>query len=220
MSAPGLVWLPGGEVLSPEWLYSICANTLGADFQGLYLGQDMTYDETGKVLSLPGRGGATLANSSGSLKFDRSIAYGRPAIVTATLAQAKSLVLNDALVTKCILILAEGKAASAAYECAGFNYANTAIMFARDNLTTNWYTAQATHFCDGVATEAIPTSGLHVFEADVPGNATGGIEMFGARSANPAWGAPVLAFVRVANVLSSGNRTIITNALKRYGRVP
>jgi hypothetical protein len=197
-----------------QYLVAIFGSTL----IGLWIGEDLVVDGSNNVTSWPGRIGATLTNSTAN-RFTIGTINGRTALAPGTIAQFKSLEIDSGLLSKSDWVVTVGCSATSANETAADAYNNASASVIRDASTSSFLTATGwAHRVDGVATETIPTSGIHVFEGYRAANTATGSSVGGHRSISRVWPEEIALRMALSAVPTTLQRLQAQLALDSYYR--
>jgi hypothetical protein len=162
-------------------------SVFGADIISLHFVEQCAFDSANVLLSVPGAIGGDLVNATADV-FGTAVVRGRRISATGAAAGLKSLILADGIVAKSVWVVCRcNSPPNYAYESVVYSANLNETPLVRDVLTNQWYTTGGwNHYCDGVASETIPASGIHIFEGEKAGPSDGGIQALGATTYNAA----------------------------------
>jgi hypothetical protein len=169
----------GGQGLSPDWLEDRLVADCGAELVGLWIGSDQTVAD-GVITAWPGRVGGALTNGTAA-RFTQAAVNGRAGMSPLpTISEIKTLGVDNGVVARAMIVVAEGCAATNSYEGIADGFSDSTHQgLVRLLSTAAWNDNGWTHFRNGVVDETIPTSGLHIFGAEKSNNSKTGAKLGG-----------------------------------------
>jgi hypothetical protein len=173
----------------------------------------------GNLVGMKTTAGATLANSTVG-RFKTTMVNG----VRATApngAALKAMVLDDAVVRQVMMCVHQSTTGLSAYENLAGSFTGNGFGLLRSNGANTWETtggaAGWSHYTDGVASETIPTSGIHLSEGLNASSTAPGMQLLGTTAGSQAWGGNALAFIFLTGAQSAGQRARgVLAARKRF----
>jgi hypothetical protein len=183
MSAPGLIWMPGGgSILSPAWLNAGLIEDLGSHMQACWIVDDATF-VAGSATSLPSRNGPTQLPLFGSTGLVREMSGGRTGFSNDSAAVPRALGATTAYLPQVVWSVAQSTEIpiAAAYNVLvrGNPFIDDSTwLVAQDVGFSTWYASWGAKYRDGVLTFAIDTN-WHIYQSKYPANTDVGITIFG-----------------------------------------
>lgn len=196
---------------SRAWLLRRMQQNNGANLQALHVGENFTVNAAQNVNGWTASLGSNLVNTTTRVL---SRINGRVCAVVGPAGGTKSLVGADALVAKTYYAVVSGAALAVNFELLWYTQDTVDYPFSGASLAANqtWFPQVVNqHTRDGVLTEAIATTGMHVYKADHAGATRTG---YYALASGPiqVWQAPTFAFMKLAAIPSApvdaANRSI------------
>lgn len=140
------------------------------------------------------------------------------AATSSSANDAKSLQLNTSVTVKDIFVVSSAFVNTGiAYETLVNSGDSATAYMDRDGSTSNWYlTTGWTFQTDGYSTNAIPTTGTHVYRASNASNVKTGVTLCGWKDGARAWQGNVGSVVLCSSVVSVSQAAQIVAQLQNY----